>query len=269
MKDCINKLIEIGKKESCTDQEFSYFLKNSPDSRRVEFLCFLRQKYKINTSYITEKELSRINPVVHTQTLIDADKILVVFIVNLIKGIHIVMSKAGYGRSSTTTICNLFGTLIQKDKKKFIALYNWISLNGGNHCIQKDSLFKGETINQRKARYKQEEKERKIFENIHTKAEARKQKNRDDHLSKSKNKNKARDLEIEKLNQLDKLQQLKNIVNSSYPLNFYPEEFSNITIATIKKLSSEETQNLIKKLKNIKKGSWKLIAKLPLLANHS
>ena len=36
-------------------------------------------------------------------------------VVDLIKGIHLIMFKAGCGRASTTTICNLFGTLIEKD----------------------------------------------------------------------------------------------------------------------------------------------------------
>lgn len=268
-KEYIDKLIEIGQKESCTDQELSYFLQNLPDVANKELLRALREEYKIDTSHMTERELARIDPVIRAQVLTDADKMLVVFIVDLIKGIHIVMFQSGYGSGSTTTICNLFGTLIQKDKKTFIDLYNWIALNGGNYYIQKDSLFKGETVDQRDARYKQEEEERKRYENIHTEAEARKQQNRDDHLLKSREKNEMRDIEIEKLGQLDKLQQLESIVNSSHPLEYFPEEYSKFDITLVEKLSAEETKKLIEKLKRIKRGPWKLIAKLLPHTSHS
>ncbi len=187
-KEYIDKLIEIGKKESCTDQELSYFLSNLPDVANRELLRVLREEYKIDTSHITERELARIDPVIHARALTDADKILMVFIVDLIKGIHIVMFQSGYGAGSTTTICNLFGTLIEKDKKIFIDLYNWIALNGGNYYIRKNSIFTGETIHQRETRYKQEEEERKRFENIHAEAVERKEKNRLEHAARSKTK---------------------------------------------------------------------------------
>ena len=267
-KEYIDKLIEIGKKESCTDQEISYFLTNLPDVGNKELLRILREEYKIDTSRMTRRELARIDPVIRANVLTDADKMLVALIVDLIKGIHIIMFQVGYGGGSTTIICNLFGTLIQKDKKTFVDLYNWIALNGGNYYIHKNSLFIGETINQRETRYKQEEEERQRSENIHIEAEARKKQNRDNHLLKSKEKNEIRDLEIEKLNRLDKLQQLKSIANSSYPLDFYPEEFSMTNITIVEKLSLEEVQNLEEKFKSIKKGPWKSMAKLRLSNNH-
>jgi hypothetical protein len=268
-KEYIDKLIEIGKKEFCTDQEFSYFLTKLPDVANRELLLTLREEYKIDTSHMTRDWITRIDPVVHANVLTDEDKMLVAFIVDLIKGIHIIMFQAGYGGGSTTIICNLFGTLIQKNKKAFIDLYNWIAFNGGNYYIPENSLFTGETVNQREARYKQEEEERQRYENIHIKAEARKKQNRDNHLLKSKEKNEIRDLEIEKMNQLDKLQQLKSIANSSYPLDFYPEEFSTTNITMIEKLSLEEAQNLKEKLKSIKKkGPWKSIARLLLSNSH-
>ena len=266
-KEYIDKLIEIGKKESCTDQEFSYFLTNLPDVMNRELLFVLRREYKIDTLLTTKQGISRIDPVIYANALTDEEEKLVAFIVDLIKGIHIIMFRNRMARASTTIISNLFGTLIQKDKKAFIDLYNWIAFNGGNYYIPENSLFTGETVNQREARYKQEEEERQRYENIHIKAEARKKQNRDNHLLKSKEKNEIRDLEIEKMNQLDKLQQLKSIANSSYPLDFYPEEFSTINITIIERLSLEEAQNLKEKLKSIKKkGPWKSIAKL-LLSN--
>lgn len=54
------------------------------------------------------------------------------------------------------------------------------------------------------------------------------------------------------------LQQLKSIVNSDYPLGLYPDNFSNIDIKLVAKLSVKEEQNLKEKLKSVKRGPWKL-----------
>jgi len=256
-KEYIDKLIGIGKKESCTDQELSYFSTKLPDVINKELLRILREEYKIDTSHMTERGFARIDPVVHANVLTDADKMLVALIVNLIKGIHIIMFRAGYGGGSTTIICNLFGTLIQKDKKTFIDLYNWIALNGGNYYIQKNSIFIGETVNQRETRHKQEEEERQRSENIHIEAEARKKQNRDNHLLKSKEKNEIRDLEIEELGQLSVFERLKYMINSKFPLEFYPEEYSITDKTLIKKLTEGEINKLKEKFKSVKRGSWR------------
>lgn len=137
----INRIIEIGKKGSCTDQEFSYFLQNLPDVGNKELLLTLREKYGIDTSHMTRRDILSIDAEKNIHSLTKADEELASFIVDLIKGIHMIEFKSGYGGSSTTTICNLLGTLIEKDVKRFIDLYNWIASNGGNYYIEAGATF--------------------------------------------------------------------------------------------------------------------------------
>ena len=137
----ISKIIEIGKKGFCTDQELSYFSQGLPDVGNKELLFVLREKYGIDTSHMTRREILSIDTEKHTHSLTKADEELVFFIVDLIKGIHIIEFKSGYGGSSTTTICNLLGTLIEKDVKRFVDLYNWIASNGGNYYIEAGATF--------------------------------------------------------------------------------------------------------------------------------
>lgn len=109
------------------------------------------------------------------------DEKLVSFIVDLIKGIHLIMFKAGYGRASTTTICNLFGTLIKKDTEKFIDLYNWVATNGGNYYIEPNITF-NDAKKAEEGHIQYIEEERLRMENMHTEAVAKKQHIRDLHV---------------------------------------------------------------------------------------
>jgi len=176
----INKIIEIGKKGFCTDQELSYYLPNLPDVANNDLFRTLRDEYRIDTSHMTRRDILAIKIEKNIQSLSAADEKIISFIVSLIKGIHIIEFKSGYGGSSTTTICNLFGTLIEKDKIEFINLYNWIASNGGNYYIEPNTTFEDAKIAENKYTKKVDEKKLRI-ENIHTDAVVKRQENRDSH----------------------------------------------------------------------------------------
>lgn len=180
----INKIIEIGKRGTCTDQELSYFLPNLPDVANKDLLHVLKNEYGISTWHWTRRDILAIDAVGNVQSLTNEDEKLVSFIVDLVKGIHIIEFKSGYGGSSTTTICNLFGTLIEKDANRFIDLYNWIASNGGNYYIES-----GVNFEESKKREQNAEKNRiEMLANdqkVHTDAVARKQNNRDLHAKAS------------------------------------------------------------------------------------
>ena len=180
----INKILEIGKRGICTDQELSYFLPNLPDVANKDLLHVLRSEYGISTRHWTRRDILAIDAEGNAQSLRNEDERLASFIVDLVKGIHIIEFKSGYGGSSTTTICNLFGTLIEKDVKSFIDLYNWIASNGGNYYIESGVIFE-----ESKKREQNAEKNRiEMLANdqkIHSDAVARKQANRDLHTKAS------------------------------------------------------------------------------------
>lgn len=180
----INKILEIGRKESCSSEDLGYFLTRLPDVGNREFLPTLRENYKIDTSHMTRHEILSINIETNTHSLNKADEELKSFIVDLVKGIHLIEFKSGYSGSSTTTICNLFGTLIKKDTKAFINLYNWIASNGGNYYIEPGVTFK-------ERKNKEEYAEKNRFEKlandqrVHSDAVDRKQHNIDLHTKTS------------------------------------------------------------------------------------
>lgn len=176
----INKILEIGKRGTCTDQELSYFLPNLPDVANKDLLHVLRSEYGISTLHWTRRDILAIDAEGNAQSLGGEDEKLVSFITDLVKGIHIIEFKSGYGGSSTTTICNLLGTLIEKDAKRFIDLYNWISSNGGNYYIESGVIFE-----ESKKREQGAEKNRiEMLANdqkIHSDTITRKQANKDLH----------------------------------------------------------------------------------------
>ncbi len=70
----INKIIGIGQKGTCTDQELSYFLPNLPDIANKELLYFLRNEYGISTQYWTRRDILNINTEKYTKSLKNEDK---------------------------------------------------------------------------------------------------------------------------------------------------------------------------------------------------
>lgn len=145
-KEYINKIIQIGKKELCTDEELSYFLPNLPDVANKDLLYFLNREYGMSTFHMTRRDILAIKPKTRAGTLTEKDETLVSFIIDLVKGIHLIEFISGYGGSSTTTICNLFGTLVEKDAYRAIDLYNWIANHGGNYYIEPNITFE-EAVN--------------------------------------------------------------------------------------------------------------------------
>ena len=82
----INKILEIGKRGTCTDHELSYFLPNLPDVANKDLLHVLRNEYGISTQHWTRRNLLTIDAMENTQSLRNEDEKLVSFIVYLVKG---------------------------------------------------------------------------------------------------------------------------------------------------------------------------------------
>jgi len=131
----INKIIEIGKKELCTSQNLDYFLTDLPDVGNRKLRDTLRRDYKISTWHITRRGFLALHHKINKQPLSDAQKKIISFLTNLIKGCHLIEIRYG-GFGSTTNICNLFASLIEVDVNKAIDLFNWIAFNGGNYYIK-------------------------------------------------------------------------------------------------------------------------------------
>jgi len=182
-KEYINKIIEIGKKESCTPQELNYFLKNLPDVGNRELRDTLRRGYKINTGHIGRREFLTLEYKNKKQPLSDAQKKTISFLTDFIKGCHLIEIKHG-SFGSTTNTYNLLGSLIEIDVNKAIDLYNWIASNGGNYYIES-----GVTYKESRKREQEAEKNRikKLIndQKIHSKAVIRKERMRDLHNKKS------------------------------------------------------------------------------------
>lgn len=259
-KNYIAKILAIGRKESCTEDDFSFFALNLPDTTNRELLLLLQNEHGINLKTWTQRNILSID-MKKKFSLENEDKKQVSFLVDLIKGIHLIMFEAGYGTSSTNIACSLFDTLIKKDAESFISLYDWIVKNGGNYYIEPNVTFK-KAKKQEVERLIKIKKEKQRIADEHIKAEERKHRRREEHSKRSGERNKERELEIKKLKRLDKLKQLKYIISSSRPLDFYPTAFAKIDATTIKKLSQKEAQNLKNKLKAInKKSHWKDLLK--------
>lgn len=160
----INKIIEIGKKGSCTSENLSYFLPNLPHIANLRGLLSIEQINRAlgnNTS----------SGISHSASLF----------INFVKGCHLIEMKCGgFGSTSAThqMILRLHDNNITKD------LYNWIALNGGNYFIESNITFEE---SQRKEKVAAENR-KKILENdqkIHLEAVARKKHNQDLHTLKS------------------------------------------------------------------------------------
>ncbi len=179
----INKILEIGKKGSCSSEELDYFLTKLPDVGNRELRDILRRDYKVSTEHITRREFLAINPKIIKQAPSETQNKISSFLIDFIKGCHLIEVKYG-GFGSTTNIYNLFSFLIEIDANKAIDLYNWIASTGGNYYI--DS---GVTFEESKKREQIAEKNRiEILANdqrVHSDAVARKQHNRDLHSKSS------------------------------------------------------------------------------------
>ena len=250
-KDFIENIVEIGRRGVCTDEELPYFLNNSSYFSGRDILPILRKRYGISTTSMGRREILEVKPTARTQVLSEKDEALVSFIVNLIKGIHIIEFKSGYGGGSPSIICNLFRTLIKKDPNRYIELYNWIVSNGGNYYFNTNLNFAEAKIDEeRRGIWRKSEKER--IKKIHFEAEERKNDNRDGHLLRSKKQNKKRTDKINELAQLDNPQQFKSLIKSNYPLDFYPAKFSKISENDLKKIPKNILNKFLTKTKRMR-----------------
>ena len=140
-KKYIDTILAIGKKESCTDEEFSIFSSNMPDLGNKKFLYFLKTEYGICLAYMSRKTIIMFEDNNRSKDISKENKEKAIFIVNLIKGIHIIEIKSG-GVGSTTAVRGIMANLIIIDPKSFIYIRNWISTHGGNYYIEPNFDFK-------------------------------------------------------------------------------------------------------------------------------
>lgn len=113
--DYINKIEEIGQREQCTADELKYFLPNHTT---------LGNEPIFNISVFRYPELKSSLPL----------------LISVIKGLHIIeKSYGGFGSPSKTF--DLIKYLVHIDSAKGEEIYNWVSLNGGNHYITENVTY--------------------------------------------------------------------------------------------------------------------------------
>lgn len=180
----INKIIEIGKKGSCTSQELTYFLTNLPNVGNRELRDILQKEYKISTGHITRREFLTFDHRISKQSLSETQKKHISFLVDLIKGCHLIEIKYG-GFGSTTNIYNIIGSLMVLDVNEAVNLYNWLAFNGGNYYIESNVTYED-------SKRKEQDAEKNRIEILandqknHSEALERKQKKIQEHLARHK-----------------------------------------------------------------------------------
>ena len=175
----ISKIIEIGKKELCTAEDLVYFLDKLPTIGNRKLKDTLLREYKVSTWHITRRDFLLCDKEVNKQLSLDIQKELISFLVDFIKGCHLIEIKYG-GFGSTTNIYNIIGSLLEKDADKAIDLYNWIAFSGGNYYIEPNITYEDSRIMAQDA----EKRRVEILLNdqkVHYDAVANKQQRRDLH----------------------------------------------------------------------------------------
>lgn len=146
MKSILDKFVEVGRKGSYSDEEFS--------------------------------ELSVIGILIPYEiTKLEGS---VLFFENLIKGYRLINGSSG---GSTNQTYNLIKKLEEKDKNKAIELFNWVAFNGGDYYIEENVTYDEKCkIDQEKERNYKE----KLLndQKIHLEAVARKKQKSNLHISK-------------------------------------------------------------------------------------
>jgi hypothetical protein len=152
-KEFVKKILEIGKTESCTSKDISFFGKYLPITANVELLEYLRRECKISTYHVPRRDIFNIEYKKNAHPLTNIQKEKILFLTHLIKGCHLIEIKHG-GFGSTTCVYNLFSSLFEIDFNKATSLYDWIASNGGNYYIDSGSSFKINKFNEQIAEKK-------------------------------------------------------------------------------------------------------------------
>lgn len=167
MQEYLKKIIEIGKRGSCTADEPSYFDNKLPNNENLKKIVGFKN--------LSSVEL--FNRLLGNETT-DKKDMTYVFI-NFIKGCHIIEKNKDGGFGSTSYVHQLMEGF--HDEKIYSELYNWVAFNGGNHFIDEGITY---TENKRKSK-DAAIRRLKILEHdkkVHREAVAKKQKKRDAHV---------------------------------------------------------------------------------------
>jgi len=115
INDDVSKIEEIGQRGQCTVDELKYFLPNHTT---------LGNESIFNISFLRYPELKSALP----------------FLINVIKGLHIIETRYG-GFGSPSKTYELIKYLIDIDPTKGEEMYNWIASNGGNYYIDENITY--------------------------------------------------------------------------------------------------------------------------------
>lgn len=165
--ESLSLLIEIGKKESCTHEEFISFFPNFPRMGNSELFTSINGR-EFGMKRTTNDDLYY-----------------------MIKGYHIIEKhyrellndKMGFG--SPSKVITLIGIVGKFDQARAIELYDWVAFNGGNYYIEPNVTYREkEEIKRIKAKRAQD-----ILENdkkIHGEAVLRRKRVAEEHTKLSK-----------------------------------------------------------------------------------
>lgn len=181
LEEYINKIIEIGKKETCTPEEYAYFSSNLPWYANYELWDTLRRDYRIDNGRTTRREFFSNDQRADKLSQLNDREERVSFLVDFAKGCHLIEKGHG-GFGSTTYVFNLFSSLFKMDKDRAVDLYNWIAFHGGNYYIFENATFDQRIRDEQAAAKRREEillddqkihleavARRKIIQDLHSK----------------------------------------------------------------------------------------------------
>ncbi len=231
----IERLIEIGKTGFCELQDLVYFLPNYPSFNYSEPI-FRRHTEEVSNLPIRD-------------------------LIDYIKGLHLIelaysekqKSESGFGSPSMT-----FELLEKLDTDNRIKLYDWIAFNGGNFFIPQNITYQQNEKRKQDKFLKEQEKQAEAVAN----RSIRKAKRIDEHTKLKQQNNALRIAEFEKLNDLDGVQQLREIIQSEHHLDYYSKEYSEVTQEILFELNNDERKLFGEKLSKIKHDSCWQDAKL-------
>lgn len=232
----------------------------------INHLITLGENGVIGTEKFSKKLLYSlpINPRVKILSFVDLS--------NLMRGLAIVENTVeGYGSfGSTTVMGKLLKLLKTKDtedkEKKINDLINWLLNNRNNPYIPFGVYVPIEVKSIRdyalheNEKYKHREEMEAENKKRSARAKAEKIKKVTEHKKRQKVNVDKRNEIIKKTKRLNIINKFKWITESDYTINFYPEEYAEISSNELEKIPKDLLEKLYSKLENAKKGSkWRFL----------
>lgn len=230
----------------------------------IQFLIRLGESGRKNTS---EKEIPARLDFEHSYDFLKlVAKLKTDDIVTLIKGRCLYESSYRPQMGCTSRIDKLLDLLEERRYSGLCEVIDWLLANRNNPYIPWGksvslgihSLSEYDDSQRRYKKYLKEIEE--LNQKCHAEAQERKRRISAEHISRSKERKSLREKESEYLRSFSKKDQLKKIIDSGHPLDFYPGEFANISKSLILNLSKSYREHLFEKLKcTRRKGDWRYL----------